>query len=150
MRIPEITHSVSFAMRRPGVRIPLPRAFAFGAEHKKRRLPRLANVGEAAFELRLGAPKRLRLREPAFFPDPAAGKMDLMNSFYYVYILVSETNEKAHYSGVTPDIDARLNEHNRGKCPHTSKNRPWKIETTDRDFARPALAGFRDWGIRCS
>ncbi len=68
-----------------------------------------------------------------------------MNSFYYVYILVSETNEKAHYSGVTPDIDARLNEHNREKCPHTSKNRPWKIETTDRDFARPALAGFRDW-----
>ncbi len=75
MRVPEITHSVSFAMRRPGVRIPLPQAFAFGAERKKRRLPRLANVGEAAFELRLGAPNSLRLGEPAFFPDPAAGKM---------------------------------------------------------------------------
>ena len=52
-----------------------------------------------------------------------------MDGFYYVYILVSETNEKMHYSGVTRDLNARLCEHNRGKCPHTSKNRPWKIET---------------------
>jgi putative endonuclease len=52
-----------------------------------------------------------------------------MNSFYYVYILVSETNEKLHYSGVTRDLNARLSEHNRGKCPHTSKHRPWKIQT---------------------
>ena len=52
-----------------------------------------------------------------------------MNDFYYVYILVSETNQNAHYSGVTRDLNARLSEHNRGKCPHTSKNRPWKLET---------------------
>jgi putative endonuclease len=34
-----------------------------------------------------------------------------------------------HYSGLTRDLNARLREHNRGKCPHTLKNRPWKIET---------------------
>ena len=52
-----------------------------------------------------------------------------MNGFYYVYILVSETNEKAHYSGITRDLMARLMEHNQGKCLHTAKRRPWRIET---------------------
>ena len=52
-----------------------------------------------------------------------------MNGFYYVYILVSESNEMVHYSGTTRDLNARLDEHNRGKCPHTAKHRPWKIET---------------------
>ena len=52
-----------------------------------------------------------------------------MNGFYYVYILISETNEKAHYSGITRKLNAKLSEDNRGKCPHTSKYRPWKIET---------------------
>ena len=52
-----------------------------------------------------------------------------MNGFYYVYILVSETNDKVHYSGITRQLNSRLTEHNRGKCPHTAKHRPWKIET---------------------
>jgi hypothetical protein len=38
-------------------------------------------------------------------------------------------NDKAHYIGITRNLKARLVEHNRGKCPHTSKHRPWKIET---------------------
>jgi predicted GIY-YIG superfamily endonuclease len=52
-----------------------------------------------------------------------------MNGFYYVYILANETNDKAHYSGITRNLNARLSEHNRGKCPHTAKYKPWKIET---------------------
>jgi predicted GIY-YIG superfamily endonuclease len=40
-----------------------------------------------------------------------------MNDFYYVYILVSETNDKAHYSGLTRNLNARLSEHNRGEMP---------------------------------
>jgi predicted GIY-YIG superfamily endonuclease len=52
-----------------------------------------------------------------------------MNGLYYVYILVSETNDKVHYSGITRQLNARLSDHNRGKCPHTSKYRQWKIET---------------------
>jgi predicted GIY-YIG superfamily endonuclease len=51
-----------------------------------------------------------------------------MNAFHCVYILVSEANHKLHYSGVTRDLNAWLVEHNRGKCPHTAKHRPWKIE----------------------
>ena len=52
-----------------------------------------------------------------------------MNGFYYVYILVSELDDEIHYSGVTTDLRSRLTEHNRGKCSHTSKHKPWKIET---------------------
>ena len=53
----------------------------------------------------------------------------VMEAFYYVYILVSEANNEMHYSGMTHDLNGRLTEHNRGKCPHTAKHRPWKIET---------------------
>ena len=52
-----------------------------------------------------------------------------MTGFYYVYILISETDKEAHYSGITRNLNARLNEHNRGKCRHTAKWTPWKIET---------------------
>jgi hypothetical protein len=47
-----------------------------------------------------------------------------MHRFFYVYILVSESDESIHYSGVTRDLDARLIKHNQGKCIHTSKDRP--------------------------
>ena len=52
-----------------------------------------------------------------------------MNGFYYVYILISEIDDEIHNSGVTTDLRSRLAEHNRGKCSHTSKHKPWKIET---------------------
>ena len=52
-----------------------------------------------------------------------------MNGFYYVYILASELDQELHDSGITRNLESRLREHNRGKCPHTSKYRPWKIET---------------------
>jgi predicted GIY-YIG superfamily endonuclease len=52
-----------------------------------------------------------------------------MKGFYYVYILVSEMNPQRHYTGRTQNLNARLVEHNRGKCPHTAKHVPWKIET---------------------
>jgi putative endonuclease len=53
----------------------------------------------------------------------------LMKAFHYVYTLFSEADDRLHYSGITGDLSARLVEHNRGKCPHTAKHRPWKIET---------------------
>jgi putative endonuclease len=52
-----------------------------------------------------------------------------MNGFYYVYILVSETNPELHNTGRTRGLNARLAKHNRGGCIHTVKHRPWKIET---------------------
>ena len=52
-----------------------------------------------------------------------------MKDFHYIYILVSQADEKAHYSGMTRNLKERLLEHNRGICPHTAKHKPWRIET---------------------
>jgi len=55
--------------------------------------------------------------------------MALINDFHYVYILVSATDDEMHYTSITRDLRSRLAEHNRGKCPHTMKQRQWNIET---------------------
>jgi len=52
-----------------------------------------------------------------------------MKRFFYVYILVSESDASRHYTGLTCDLSGRLGDHNRGHCPHTAKFKPWRIET---------------------
>ena len=61
------------------------------------------------------------------------------STFTYVYILRSEANKDAHYTGCTTDLKARLTKHNEGGVPHTAKWRPWIIETAVR-FRDPAKA----------
>ncbi|MEI6787528.1 MAG: GIY-YIG nuclease family protein [bacterium] len=51
------------------------------------------------------------------------------SKYHYVYILVSEQSPDTHYTGITTDLAERLERHNLGRCPHTSKYRPWRIET---------------------
>ena len=45
-----------------------------------------------------------------------------------VYILESRAVPARYYTGVTADIDARLAAHNAGRCPHTARGRPWRID----------------------
>ncbi len=52
-----------------------------------------------------------------------------MHALHYVYILVSESNSARHYTGITKDLDKRLHSHNTGKVSHSSRFRPWRIET---------------------
>jgi len=47
----------------------------------------------------------------------------------YVYILRSLEHPDRYYVGVTADLRARLNKHNAGEVPHTSKYVPWAIKT---------------------
>ena len=47
----------------------------------------------------------------------------------YVYILQCIAEPKRYYIGVTDDLRARLKAHNSGKVPHTSKFKPWRINT---------------------
>ena len=49
--------------------------------------------------------------------------------FHYVYILVSESVPDRHYIGSTSDLNARLAAHNAGRVSHTSKYKPWSVET---------------------
>jgi putative endonuclease len=59
--------------------------------------------------------------------------------FYYTYILQSEKVPDRYYIGFTEELEPRLNAHNSGQVPHTSKHRPWHIKTaiafTDRQKA---------------
>ena len=34
------------------------------------------------------------------------------------------------YVGLTSDVEARLADHNEGRCPHTAMRRPWKLHVT--------------------
>ena len=46
---------------------------------------------------------------------------------FYVYILRSIQSESHTYIGFTADLKARLEKHNEGGCPYTSKFKPWRI-----------------------
>ena len=52
-----------------------------------------------------------------------------MSRFYYAYMLTDEATGTHFYTGVTEDLHARLAKHNAGEVPHTSKFKPWRIET---------------------
>jgi putative endonuclease len=45
-----------------------------------------------------------------------------------VYILKNADNQPRYYTGVTANLKARLDAHNAGHCPHTSKHRPWAVD----------------------
>ncbi|MDQ0465757.1 putative GIY-YIG superfamily endonuclease [Caulobacter ginsengisoli] len=47
----------------------------------------------------------------------------------YVYILRSLGDDLHHYVGVTADLRARLEKHNKGEVFHTAKYRPWELKT---------------------
>ena len=51
-----------------------------------------------------------------------------MSNFHYVYILVDEATGTNFYIGCTEDLKSRLEKHNKGDVPHTSKFRPWRIK----------------------
>ena len=52
-----------------------------------------------------------------------------MNDYHYVYTLQSLSQPNQIYTGQTENLQTRLNDHNAGKVPHTSKFRPWVIRS---------------------
>jgi putative endonuclease len=56
-----------------------------------------------------------------------AGHLFLMLMFY-AYILESVDTRGEFYRGHTDDLKRRVAEHNDGKCPHTSKSKPWQVK----------------------
>jgi predicted GIY-YIG superfamily endonuclease len=48
--------------------------------------------------------------------------------FHYVYQLVSIDHPDSHYTGLTCNLDRRLNQHNQGEVRATAKQLPWRIE----------------------
>jgi putative endonuclease len=72
--------------------------------------------------------------------------MGRLGCYHYVYVLHSLRVPGAHYTGSTEDLQKRLYAHNRGAVSHTSKYKPWRIQTaiafTDRSKAL-ALERYR-------
>ena len=62
--------------------------------------------------------------------------------YHYVYILVSESDENCHYTGCTTNLTERLKKHNKGDITHTSKHRPWRIETVTRFSSKKKAREF--------
>ena len=48
---------------------------------------------------------------------------------HYVYLLRSETVSEQTYVGYTRDLQNRIKIHNQGGSVHTSKYKPWRLET---------------------
>jgi len=69
-------------------------------------------------------------------PDPA---------HHYVYILTSQADPTRHYTGCTTNIESRLRKHNAGDVAHTSKYRPWRIETVIRFSNKEKARAFESY-----
>jgi predicted GIY-YIG superfamily endonuclease len=45
----------------------------------------------------------------------------------FVYVLRSSDQDPKFYVGLSSDVDARLTDHNMGRCPHTASRRQWHL-----------------------
>lgn len=57
----------------------------------------------------------------------------------FVYVLKNTDPVARYYTGVTTEVHARLEAHNRGACPHTARYRPWVLHVVI-EFADEANA----------
>jgi putative endonuclease len=65
--------------------------------------------------------------------------------FHYVYRLVSLSDSKRHYVGLTDDLKSRLAKHNRGEVTYTSKHIPWRIDSAHAFTDRAKAARFESY-----
>jgi len=46
---------------------------------------------------------------------------------YYVYVIQSLSHPNQHYTGITENLNQRLQDHNEGRSVRTNKFKPWKV-----------------------
>ena len=61
---------------------------------------------------------------------------------FYTYILRSISQPEQRYIGSTADLKSRLAKHNAGEVPHTSKFKPWKVESYFAFETKEKVAAF--------
>ncbi len=64
---------------------------------------------------------------------------------HYVYLLQSQSRPDQRYIGLTRDLKARLAKHNEGGVTHTSKFRPWALQTYVAFSSREQAAHFEQY-----
>ena len=59
------------------------------------------------------------------------GHVDCLQSVpedkHFVYVLRNTEQKPKFYIGLSSDVDARLSDHNMGRCSHTASRRPWQL-----------------------
>ena len=65
-----------------------------------------------------------------------------VSELIYVYMLQSLAHPTSHYVGLTDDLTSRLATHNKGSVHHTSRLRPWRIETAIAFSSRTKAVAF--------
>jgi predicted GIY-YIG superfamily endonuclease len=75
-------------------------------------------------------------------PEGVGGLLPTEGALHYVYILESLAEANRFYVGLTSDLRARLQKHNRGDVTHTSKHLPWRIKTYVAFSSREQAAAF--------
>ena len=64
---------------------------------------------------------------------------------FYTYILRSLSHPDQRYIGSTSDLKSRLAKHNAGEVPHTSKFKPWRIQTAIAFDSKEKAVAFEDY-----
>ena len=64
---------------------------------------------------------------------------------FYTYILRSLSHPEQRYIGSTSDLKSRLAKHNAGEVPHTSKIKPWRIQTAIAFDNKVKAVAFEDY-----
>jgi predicted GIY-YIG superfamily endonuclease len=57
----------------------------------------------------------------------------------FVYVLRTRHTHPGFYVGLTEDVEARIADHNAGRCRHTAGRRPWSRHVVI-EFSTQALA----------
>ena len=69
----------------------------------------------------------------------------ICRTFYCVYVLTDIATGIRHYVGFTQNLSERLDKHNTGDVPHTSKFRPWRIQTAVAFDSKEKAAKFESY-----
>lgn len=64
---------------------------------------------------------------------------------YYIYILQSVNQPFHHYTGFTTNLKERIVKHNNGEVTHTSKYKPWNIQTVISFNDKPKALAFEKY-----
>jgi hypothetical protein len=106
----------------------------------RRSAKRIGGLALSAREVRLAgltfAPNELRLGEPCGHCICLSRRVPAKR---FAYVVKNADPTPKFYVGLTPEVDARIADHNMGRCPHTASRRPWRrhvvIEFADEDTA---------------
>ena len=105
-------------------------------------MPRRSGVAAKAGDI-LPILNELRLRKPC--DAPTGHRVCLsrrVSAKHFVYILKNSDPTPKFYVGLSTDVDARLMDHNMGRCPHTASRRPWRRHVVIEFADEPTAIAF--------